>query len=135
MMRLGIVFFTLAFAGSFAPTPTLVKSDQQSASHTQETKDTEADRRLRKARWLLRENGLRESQVRMIEATLNEYKDTPLIMEGMKKRLDIDVIFEFTAAIYAEKLDESTIDALTTFYGSAEGLKFAKASPTSPKKR
>lgn len=67
-----------------------------------------------------------------LEASVETFSEMGLpegFGECFKENFDIDHVLAFTAEIYADALEESTVDALIAFYKTDEGKALAKALP------
>lgn len=95
-------------------------------------KESEAERKLRKAKALLEAQGTRAAQERAIDKMLANFAKMGLsadFAERFKDRYDLDELIEMSAKIWAERLDEETLDATLAFYATEGGKALAEAMP------
>jgi hypothetical protein len=99
-----------------------------------ESKPEETDRQRleRKVRKLLEDNGTKAMQKRSMEGMLGQFEKAGLPPEFGTKfmaRFDLDHVMELAIKVYADHLDEATVDALAGFYATPSGKKLADATP------
>lgn len=94
--------------------------------------ETEAVRKERKARKLLEAMNQREVMEQTTVAGAEAFAKMGLpesFTEAFLDRFDYDRMIDESVDIYAEKLEEATLDALIAFYTSEHGLIFAAEMP------
>jgi hypothetical protein len=133
-----LAFFLAGFAlASIAPALVSESSRPQSStpaalSDDKSDKAEAAARKLKKAGELLTAMNQRETSKSALDASLETFTEMGLPDEFkscFKDNFDIDHTLAFTAEIYVDALEESTIDAMLEFYKSDEGKTLAKALP------
>jgi hypothetical protein len=93
---------------------------------------TELERKQAKAKELLDLNGTRALQERMLDKMLAQFETLGLPAEfsqRFKEKFDLDEILRINVEIYADKLEEDTLDGLLVFYATPVGQAFAAALP------
>jgi hypothetical protein len=108
-----------------------IRSDAPTLQDKKE-QETERQRLERKARKLLDVNGVKAVQEHSFNQMLEQFKKMNLpdeFAEKFKAKFDIDHVMDINVRIYADELDEETLDALITFLQSTSGRKFAEAFP------
>jgi hypothetical protein len=131
-------FFCAGFAlASFAPAILGERSRDTEFATTAhlDDKSDEAEaaaRKRKKVEELLTSMDQKEVTQRMLDASLSTFTEMGLPEEFQtcfKESFDVDYVMQFTRDIYADHLEESTVDALIAFYKSDEGKTFTKALP------
>jgi hypothetical protein len=95
-------------------------------------KETERERIERKARKILELNGTKEVQTRSLGKMMDAFKNMSLpdgFVDKFKSSFDFDRVFDMAVKVYADNLDEATLDALLAFYETPGGKSFAAAMP------
>jgi hypothetical protein len=98
-----------------------------------QTEESESARKERKARKLMEVMGQREVLEQSTVAGSEAFAKMGLpesFTEAFLDRFDYDRMIDETIAIYVEKLEEETLDALVTFYASEQGQLFVAELPT-----
>jgi hypothetical protein len=134
MSRLNVILLALALSGSvpvvaFALGPAGPRSP---IAQDSTRKETERERIERKARKVMELNGTKEIQARALDKMMDAFKNMALpdgFVDKFKSRFDIDHMIDMAVKVYADKLDEPTLDALVAFYGTPGGKAFAAALP------
>ncbi len=96
------------------------------------TEESESERKERKARRLFEAMNHREVMEQSTEAGAEAFAKMGLpdsFTESFLDRFDYDRMIDATVEIYADKLEEETIDALLAFYESEQGKVFAELLP------
>jgi len=94
--------------------------------------ETDRQRLERKVKKLLKDNGTEATQKRTMEQMLGQFEKMglpPEFGEKFMKRFDLDHMTEIGVKVYADHLDEPTVDALLAFYATPAGQKLADATP------
>ena len=94
--------------------------------------ETERQRLERKVRKLLDVNGVKAVQEQSVDQMLEQFKKMSLpeeFAQKFKAKFDLDHVLDINVRIYADHLDEATLDALIAFYESKSGRKYAEAFP------
>jgi hypothetical protein len=105
---------------------------QDPAPAAEKPQETDRQRLERKVRKLLVDNGTQATQKQGIDSMLEEIGKMglpPEFGEKFKARFDLDHVLDLAVKIYADHLDEATVDALITFFATPGGKKLAEATP------
>lgn len=96
------------------------------------TEESESARKERKARRLFEAMNQREVMEQTTKAGAEAFAKMGLpdsFAESFIDRFDYDRMIDMSVEIYADKLEEETIDALIAFYESEQGQAFAELLP------
>lgn len=107
-------------------------STQDPAPAAESPKETDRERLERKVRKLLSDNGTKATQKQGMDAMLEQIAKMglpPEFGEKFKARFDLDHVLELAVKIYADHLDETTVDSLIAFFATPGGKKLAEATP------
>jgi hypothetical protein len=94
--------------------------------------ETPRERLERKVHKLLDMNGISAVQKRTIDKMIEQFKKMNVpseFMETFRERIDFDHVIALSVKAYADNLDEDTVDALITFFGTPAGQKYSAAFP------
>lgn len=132
-------FFLAGFAlASFAPsivgdrTPRAESGLAARVDDKAEDKQEAAARKRKKVEELQVAMNQKGVTTRMMEASMETFTEMGLpesFQACFKDNFDVDEVIGFTVDIWAEHLEESTVDALIAFYKSDEGQAFTKVLP------
>jgi hypothetical protein len=108
------------------------RAEPSASQDADKKEETEAERKLRKAKKLLDVQGTLETQKRAVDKMIGQFTKMGLPEEfgtRFKDRFDLEELMGMTAKIYAEELEEATLDAVIAFYETEQGKTFAAAMP------
>jgi uncharacterized protein len=118
------------FAGSWmARAAAAPQSPPEAAAKVEETDRQRLERKVKK---LLKENGTEATQKKSMEQMIGQFAKMGLPAEFGEKfmaRFDIQRLIDLGVKVYADHLDEATVDALIAFYETPSGRKLAEATP------
>ena len=109
-----------------------VPTNQDPAPAAQQPEETDRERLERKVRTFLEANGTQAVQKRTMKTMLDQFEKMGLPSEFGEKfmdRFDLDHLMDLAVGVYADHLDEPTVDALTKFFATPSGRKLAEATP------
>lgn len=137
MQRLLAATLVLAIPASAAIArfgPGRVASPATAAAPAQDPKAEETPRQRleRKVEKLLELNGVKAVQERSVEQMLEQLRKaglSPAYLDAFQERFDLDEVMKINVRVYADNLEEETVDGLITFFGSEVGKTFATAFP------
>ena len=96
------------------------------------TKESESARKERKVRHLFELMGQRELMKRTTAVSAESFAKMGLpdsFTQAFLDRFDYDRMIDATVAVYVEKLEEETIDALVAFHETEQGKLYSAALP------
>lgn len=136
MQRLLVSSLAVLSCSMFAGTwlARAVAAPQTPPKAAAESKPDESDRQRleRKVKQLLKDNGTEATQKKSMDQMTAQFEKMGLPPEFGEKfmaRFDIDHLMEMCVKVYADHVDEPTIDALIAFYATPAGKKVAEATP------
>jgi hypothetical protein len=118
--------FGVAHERASAP-PSTVHADDDEATPAEA-----AARKRKKVTDLLEAMHQKEIGEVALEQTLGTFAEMGMpetFSECFKENFDLDHTLEFTGEVYAEQLDEATVDALLVFYRSEGGKAYVEKMP------